>query len=74
MMQVDLHGGVQTVAQLADMPSGLGWIPQGRLPVVSAHTRRLLRLEDDGLVEVADLSSLVNYPNNDIVVDGLGRA
>ena len=74
VIQVDLHGGEKTVAQLADMPCGLGWTPQGRLLVVSAFARRLLRLEDDGLVEVADLSSLVTYPNNDMVVDGQGRA
>src|SRR5689334_1229766 len=48
VMQVDLSGTVQTVAQLADMPCGLGWTPQGRLLVVSAFARRLLRLEDDG--------------------------
>jgi sugar lactone lactonase YvrE len=74
VIQVDLHGGEKTVAQLADMPCGLGWTPQGRLLVVSAFARRLLRLEDDGLVEFADLSSLVTYPNNDMVVDGQGRA
>ncbi len=64
VMQVDLSGTVQTVAQLADMPCGLGWTPQGRLLVVSAFARR----------EGADLSSLVTYPNNDMVVDELGRA
>jgi sugar lactone lactonase YvrE len=74
VMQVDLHGGVETMATLSNMPSGLGWTPEGRLLVVSAMDHRLFRLEDDGLVEVADLSSLVNYPNNDMVVDGLGRA
>lgn len=42
--------------------------------VVSAHARRLVRLEDDGVAEVADLSGLVKYPINDMVVDGLGRA
>jgi sugar lactone lactonase YvrE len=74
VMQVDLQGGVQTVVEFPDVPSALGWTPEGRLLVVSAMDRRLLRLEDDGLVEVADLSSLVLYPNNDMVVDGLGRA
>ena len=74
VIQVDLQGQLQTVAQLEDMPGGLGWTPQGRLLVVAAFARRLLRLEDDGLAEVADLSSLVNAPNNDLVVDGQGRA
>jgi sugar lactone lactonase YvrE len=73
VVRVDLQGGVQTVVELPDVPSGLGWTPDGRLLIVSATHRRLLRL-DDGLVEVADLSSLVSYPCNDMVVDGHGRA
>lgn len=74
VMSVDLRGNVQMVAQLEDMPGGLGWTPGGRLLIVSAFARRLLRLEDGALSEVADLSSLVSYPNNDLVVDGQGRA
>ncbi len=74
VVRVDLQGGVQTVLELPDVPSGLGWTPDGRLLVVSATHRRLLRLDDDGLVEVADLADLVSYPCNDMVVDGQGRA
>jgi len=74
VMSVDLSGNVHMVAQLEDMPGGLSWTPQRHLLVVSAFARRLLRFEDGELVEVADLSSLVNYPNNDLVVDGQGRA
>jgi sugar lactone lactonase YvrE len=74
VMSVDLSGNVQMVAQLEDMPGGLGWTPQGRLLVVSAFARRLLRLVDGALSEVADLSALVSAPNNDLVVDGQGRA
>jgi sugar lactone lactonase YvrE len=55
-------------------PSGLGWTPEGRLLVVSMTDRRLLRLDPDGLVEVADLSALANYHCNDMVVDGDGGA
>jgi sugar lactone lactonase YvrE len=74
VIQIDLHGQVQTVAQFEDMPGGLGWTSQGHLLVVAAFARRLLRLEDNGLSEVADLSSVVSAPNNDLVVDGQGRA
>jgi sugar lactone lactonase YvrE len=74
VMSVDLGGNVQMVAELQDMPGGLGWSREGCLLVVSAFARRLLRLEEGGLVEVADLSSVVNAPNNDLVVDGQGRA
>ena len=55
-------------------PSGLGWLPDGRLLVVSMLDRRLLRLDDEGLVEVADLSALATGPCNDMVVDAEGRA
>lgn len=74
VMRVDLVGRVQTVVEVPDTPTGLGWTPDGRLLIVSATARRLLRLDDDGLVEVADLSGLVSYPCNDLVVDTQGRA
>lgn len=74
VMRVDLKGNAQTVAEVPDTPTGLGWTPDGRLLIVSATTRRLLRLEANGLIEVADLSSIVSYPCNDLVVDTQGRA
>ena len=56
-------------------PSGLGWLPDGRMLVVSMHDRRVLRLEADGtLVEHADLSGIATCHCNDMVVDGKGRA
>ncbi|TDI58207.1 MAG: hypothetical protein E2O92_10340 [Alphaproteobacteria bacterium] len=56
-------------------PSGLGWLPDGRLLIVSMVGQKLLRRENDGsLVVHADLSSLVPGRVNDMVVDGLGRA
>ena len=62
------------VAALDDHPSGLGWLPDGRLLVVSMLGQKLLRLEDDGLVERADLSGMCPGACNDLVVDGHGRA
>ena len=50
-------------------PSGLGWLPDGRMLVVSMHDRKLLRLDADGLTEVADLSALATWHCNDMVVD-----
>lgn len=55
-------------------PSGLGWLPDGRLLVVSMTDRRLMRLDPAGLTEVADLSKLATFHCNDMVVDALGRA
>jgi sugar lactone lactonase YvrE len=68
-------GAVETVATLRDAPSGLGWLPDGRLLVVSMRDRRLLRQEHDGSLAVhADLSPLVAHWCNDMVVDDAGRA
>lgn len=58
-----------------DEPSGLGWLPDGRLLVVAMQTRRLLRRERDGrLVPHADLAGVADFHANDMVVDGHGRA
>ena len=67
-------GELETIVEVPATPSGLGWLPDGRLLVVSGGDRRLLRLEADGLVEHADLSALAPKATNDMVVDAEGRA
>ena len=74
IVQVDLQGRVETVIELPDTPTSIGWAADGCLLVVSAFARRLLRQEKDEWVEVADLSGLVSYPCNDMVIDAQGRA
>jgi sugar lactone lactonase YvrE len=64
----------ETVCEVDGQPSGLGFDRQGRLLVVSMTDRRLLRLDDSGLTEVADLAGLASYHCNDMVVDDRGRA
>ena len=71
---VDLAGRRETVVELPGEPSGLGWLPDGRLLVVSMLDHRLLRLDRDGLREVADLSAHCGGKANDMVVDAQGRA
>ncbi len=80
----DMHGGdvqrladgrVETVCAVSGRPSGLGWLPDGRLLVVSMVDRSVLRLEPDGsLVVHADLSALAPRRTNDMVVDARGGA
>ncbi len=72
--RVTPDGRIEAVAQVPGQPSGLGWLPDGRLLVVSMNDRRLLRLDGDRLEEVADLSALAPAPCNDMLVDGRGRA
>jgi sugar lactone lactonase YvrE len=71
---VGLDGTVETVVDVPNQPSGLGWLPDGRLLVVSMTDRKVLRLEPDGLVEHADLSPIATFYGNDMVVDAVGRA
>lgn len=82
---VDMHdrrvvrlsaGGVETVAVIdGDEPSGLGWLPDGRLLVVSMERQQLLRQEPDGaLVVHADLSALSRGTLNDMIVAADGAA
>jgi len=74
VLAVDLAGRVETIVAVPGEPSGLGWLPDGRLLVVSMQDRRLLRLDPGGLVEVADLSPFASFHCNDMVVDAQGRA
>ncbi len=74
VIAVDLSGRSEVVVGVKAEPSGLGWLPDGRLLVVSMQDRRLLRLDADGLTQVADLSDLASYHCNDMVVDAEGRA
>ncbi len=68
-------GRVEQICQVAGNPSGLGWLPDGRLLVVSMRDKQVLRQESDGsLVTHADLSGLVPRRLNDMTVDRHGRA
>jgi len=81
----DQHAGVvlradpssgknDVVVEVPGQPSGLGFLPDGRLLVISMHERRLYRLEPDGLQLHADLSAVATFHCNDMVVDTAGRA
>ncbi len=74
VIAVDMAGRAETICEVPAWPSGLGWLPDGRMLVVSMTDRRLLRLDRDGLKVVADLSKLASFHCNDMVVDSKGRA
>ena len=75
VLRVTTDGRAETVAEVPNQPSGLGFLPDGRLLIVSMRDRRILRSEDGGgLVEHADLSSLAPWHLNDMLVDADGGA
>lgn len=72
---VDEDGTETQVIDVPGQPSGLGWLPDGDLLVVSMTDRRVLRVGPDGGVSThADLSGLATFHANDMLVDGAGRA
>lgn len=71
---VDMKGNKQIAFNVPNKPSGLGWLPDGRLLVASMKDRKLFRQNLKGLEEVADLSKLATFDLNDMVVDKQGRA
>jgi sugar lactone lactonase YvrE len=74
VLRLDGAGTTRPVVTVPQCPSGLGWLPDGRLLVISMHDRKVLRLDPGGLVEHADLSAVATWHCNDMVVDRAGRA
>ena len=65
---------LRTEVEVPHQPSGLGWLPDGRLVYVSMKDRLVMRREADGsLVEHADVGAHVTGHPNDMVVDAEGR-
>ena len=71
---VDLDGRDETIVEVPQRPSGLGWTPKGELLVVSMLDRRVLRFDGKALHLYADLAALAGGLCNDMVVDAKGRA
>jgi sugar lactone lactonase YvrE len=74
VLRVDGGGRLQTVVEVPNRPSGLGFPADGTVLIVSMLDRRLLRFDGRRLHVVADLSSFATGPCNDMVLDGQGRA
>ena len=77
VIAVDLEGKSEVIVrvQFPSFPMCIDFLPNGRLLIVSGRNGLLLRREPDGsLVTHADLTSLSDYPWNEIVVDGRGNA
>ena len=75
VLAVALDGTVETIAEVPGRPSGLGFLPDGRMLIASMRDRKIMRREpDSSLMEHADLSSLAPWHLNDMLVDHQGRA
>jgi sugar lactone lactonase YvrE len=72
--RADANGNLATVAKVEARPSGLGFMPDGGMLIVSMLDRKLLKLRDGVLSEYADLSNVAGGPCNDMFVTHDGRA
>lgn len=73
VLAVTADGAVSTVVEV-EQPSGLGWLPDGTLLVVSMTARKVMRFDGTTLSVHADLSELAAHEINDMVVDRHGHA
>ena len=71
---LDLEGNYEVIVEVPNQPSGLGWMPDGTMLIVSMKDRKLLSFKDNFLEERADLSELAGFHCNDMVVDKTGNA
>ena len=68
-------GDVRVELAIEDQPSGLGWLPDGRLLFVAMIGQKVMRREKDGSVVLhAGLKGLAKFHANDMIVDGRGNA
>ena len=75
VFSVDPDGDRRREVDVPGRPSGLGWLPDGRLLVVCMQQRTVLRQESDGtLVHHGDLTPWATFHANDMVVSAEGRA
>src|ERR1700681_719220 len=73
VVATDLAGRSETVVEIA-LPSGLGFLPDGSLLVVSMHSRQIWQVSSGESRLYADLSAFPGEFLNDMVVDADGRA
>lgn len=60
-------GARQEIAKFPNRPSGINFLPDGSVVIVSMADRKLMKVDNGKLSEYADLSGLLKYDINDCV-------
>ena len=74
VMTLDENNSLETICEVPSQPSGLGWLPNGDLLIVSMLDRKILRFSEGSISVHADLSKHVAHKCNDMVVGRDGTA
>ncbi|MGF6958641.1 SMP-30/gluconolactonase/LRE family protein [Paraburkholderia youngii] len=74
VLEIYDSGYVREVCSMSDYPSGLGFAPDGSLLVVSQSERRVKRWTGAAFEQWADLTEILPFMCNDMLVDKSGRA
>jgi len=74
VFSLDASGTLEKIVDIPNQPSGLGWLPNGDMLIVSMHDQRIMRFSNGSLTVHSDLSHLTKYTCNDMVVDNDGHA
>jgi len=67
-------GERETMVEIDDRPSGLGWMPNGDLLMVAMTSKRLLRYDGSTITTHAELGEFAPGNVNDMVLDAAGNA
>lgn len=67
------NGRRTLVGEVPNRPGGIGFLPDGATVVISMRDRKILKVEQDGFSEYADLSAVTAGDANDMMVDEQGR-
>jgi sugar lactone lactonase YvrE len=67
------NGALKTILQVQESPSGIGWLPDGRLIFVVMRERRFMTWSKGTLAEYADLRGVFHDDANDLSVGPDGR-
>ena len=74
VLSTNLSGTTEEIVHVPNQPSGLGWLPDGTLLIVSMIDQKLMALRNGSLQEVADCSEYANFYCNDMIVNKNGDA
>lgn len=74
VVAVDLEGRRERICEVPARPSGLGFLPDGRLLVVSMEDRKILVHDGHELQVHAEVGERAPFDLNDMLVDAAGRA